>query len=69
MAIKHDRSATSVVTRCTECGPAWQAFSFDITEAYRRGAAHLELVHGVEPARAREAGRKHATRRTGHMAF
>jgi hypothetical protein len=63
--IKHDISPVSVVTTCTEC-PHWQAFSFDLEEADRRRANHLIAVHGVEPARALEASRKRATRRSRH---
>ena len=65
--IKQDRSPVSVVTTCTDC-EHWQAFSFDLDEARRRGANHLVLVHDVEPARALEATRKAATRRERHAA-
>jgi hypothetical protein len=65
--IKHDVSAVSVVTRCTDC-PHWAAFAFTRDEARRTAASHLESVHGIEPARANEPARKAATRRARHAA-
>lgn len=65
--IQHDISPVSVVTTCAAC-PHTSLFSFTRDEARERAANHLENVHGVEPARAREAARKAATRRARHAA-
>lgn len=68
--IVHDRAwrgyndGESVVTRCTSCGPAWQSIAFSEEAARRSGEGHLERVHDVAPARARNARALAAARRS-----
>lgn len=59
--IKHDKSATSIVTTCTEC-PWWFAFNFDLQGAHRSKEGHAINVHDVDPKTAKAARRKHQER-------
>lgn len=61
MTIRHDRSATSIVTTCSAC-PYWYAFSFDMADADERAAAHRIRVHDVPESRARRQARERAGR-------
>lgn len=47
--IKLDRSAASVVVRCSEC-PSWREVANDPIEAGRAGARHDRSVHGSNRA-------------------
>lgn len=64
--IRHDRSATSIVTTCTDC-PFWYAFNFDDDLADEAAIRHRINVHQVPEAKAREAARARA-RRARHAA-
>jgi hypothetical protein len=61
MTVRHDRSAHSIVTVCSEC-PHWFAFSFDIADADERAAQHKVNVHGMPESRARKLARDRADR-------
>jgi hypothetical protein len=61
MTIRHDRSAVSIVTTCSDC-PHWFAFSFDIADADERAALHRINVHDVPESRARRQSRERDSR-------
>lgn len=52
--IRHDRSATSVVSSCSAC-PFWYAFNWDLERARHSGARHLELTHDVPSDKSRDS--------------
>lgn len=59
--IRHDRSAVSIVTTCTEC-PYWFAFNFDRDLAEESAIRHKINGHDVPEGRARDTARKRAAR-------
>jgi len=66
MTIRHDRSAVSIVTTCSEC-PHWYAFSFEVEKADESAIRHKIHVHGMPEARAHKLAHDRA-RRARHAA-
>lgn len=66
MAIKLDKSSTSVVVLCTEC-PYWRGFGFDREHGWRVGAAHEKALHPEAKQQAQKA-LSHAQRDGRHAA-
>ena len=62
MTIRHDRSAVSIVTTCTEC-PYWFAFNFDPAFADESAVRHKINAHDMPEAKARNAQRERARRK------
>lgn len=58
MTIRHDRSASSIVTTCSLCAGVWYSFAFTIEDARERGQLHDERVHDVAPREASSARRQ-----------
>jgi len=61
MTIRHDRSAVSIVTTCSQC-PHWFAFNFDPDLAEESAVRHRINVHDMPEAKARNAQRERARR-------
>ena len=61
MTIRHDRSAVSIVTTCSEC-PHWFAFNFVRSLADESAILHKINVHDMPEAKARNTARKRASR-------
>jgi hypothetical protein len=58
MTIRHDRSASSIVTTCSRCPDVWYSFAFTIEDARERGQLHDERVHDASPRDASSARRQ-----------
>lgn len=60
MAIKLDKSSTSVVVYCTKCGH-WRAFCWTVLEGHEAAVRHEQLVH-PEAGQARKAAEMYQAR-------
>lgn len=54
--MRFDKSATSVVVTCDECGNLWAEVARDVPEAARRSIKHERDVHNIHSGRTQGYG-------------